>query len=247
MLMKRGFALIFVFILFVTSAFSISKEELLKAENYYRKGEYKKSLEIYLKAEKEIPNYEIYYNLGNIYFKLNKFAYAKLYYLRAYKIRQNDSDLLHNLKAVEMRLEDRIKLPEEDPFTKILNSIKNSFTMNTYLIISLILFFIIVLIFVFLDFEWKKYMLFALSFLLVVLFIIDIVKINEYKKSQYILVSPKVDVKSEPTDIGSTVFIIHEGIDFEVKDKVGDWYLIVLKNGYRGWIKAREGKDFLKV
>ncbi len=247
MLIKRGFALIFVFILFVTSVFSISKEELLKAENYYRKGEYEKSLEIYLKAEKETPNFEVYYNLGNIYFKLNKYAYAKLYYLRAYKIRQNDSDLLHNLKAVEMRLEDKIKLPEEDPFTKILNSVKNSFTMNTYLIISLILFSIIILIFVFFNFKWKRYVLFALSFLLVVLFIVDIVKINEYKKSQYILVSSKVDVKSEPSNIGSTVFIIHEGIDFEVKDKVGDWYLIVLKNGYRGWIKAREGKDFLKV
>ena len=240
-----------VFIIFILSLALTLKAAnlgiLKKAENYYRKGNYEKALEIYKSLEKKYPNYEIYYNLGNVYFKLKKYPLSKLNYLRAYKIKQNDKDLLHNLKAVEMRLEDRIKLPEEDPFTKFLNGVKNAFSLNTYLTVSVIVLFLISLFFFFLRGRLKIYLIYPLLFIFLTLLIIDIVKINEYYKDTYILLTPKIEVKSEPSKIGTTVFIIHEGIDFQVKKKVGEWYLIVLKNGYRGWIKAAENKDFLKV
>ena len=244
--MKRSLIIFFILLSF-SFGYSINLNILKKAENYYRNGNYEKALEIYKSLEKEYPNYEIYYNLGNIYFKLKKYPLSKLYYLRAYKIKQNDKDLLHNLRAVEMRLEDRIKLPEEDPFTKLLNVIKNAFSLNTYLTISVIVLFFISIFFFFLKGKIKLYFIYPLIFIFLILLIIDIVKINEYYKDIYVLLTPKIEVKSEPSRIGTTVFIIHEGIDFEVKQKVGEWYLIVLKNGYRGWIKAAENKDFLKV
>ncbi len=240
-----------LFILFVNFSYSKSKNpfynQLKKAEALYQKGDYEKALDIYKKIENKIKDYKLYYNIGNIYFKLKNYPLAKVYYLRAYKIKQNDSDLKHNLKVIELHLKDKIKLPESDPFTKILENFKNSMSINSFFIISLILFILLSTIFNFYKGKYKKTILYVLLLFLLLFFIIDIIKLNDYKTDKYVLLKNRIEVKSEPTDKGNSVFIIHAGTDFKIKEKLSGWYLIVLKNGFRGWIKSQENKDFLKI
>jgi len=245
--------ILFLLLLFIFSNIGInsfsaekqsSKEKLIKAEELFRKGKYQQSLDIYKDIVKKFPNFKVFYNIGNIYFKLDKYAMAKLYYLKAYKIKQNDEDLNHNIEAVNLRLENNIALPEVDPFSKLLTGIKNSFSLNTYLMFSLIIFIIGSLVFTFYEGKGKLYIIIAILSILLIFIIIDIVKIDDYYSKAYILTVKKCDVKSEPTDLGNTVFIINSGVVFNIKQKVDKWYLVELKNGYRGWISADKGKDF---
>jgi tetratricopeptide (TPR) repeat protein len=240
-----------LFFLLIFSLLSYSSNlhynKLKKAENFYRQGEYKKALKIYKNIEKKFYNYEIYYNIGNIYFKLKDYPMAKVYYMRAYKIKQNDSDLKHNIKAVELHLKDKIKIPSPDPFTKLLNNFKNSLPLNQFLIISIIILFLLSIIFTFYKWKYKNVIIYFLLTVFIITLIIDIKKIDDFKSENYVLLKEKVGVKSEPTDKANSVFIIHEGIDFQIKDNLSGWYLIVLKNGFRGWVKLEKTKDFIKI
>jgi len=240
---------VFFILLFCSLSFSLKPDysKLKQAENFYRRGEYKKALEIYKNIEKKLINYEIYYNIGNIYFKLKKYPMAKVYYLRAYRIKQNDTDLKHNLKAVELHLKDKIRMPTPDPFTKLLEKFKNSFSLNQFLIFSMIVLFMISIIFTFYKGKYKNIIMYFFIILFIISVIMDVKKWDDYRTKKYVLLKNKVEVKSEPTDRANSVFIIHEGMDFKIKDKLSGWYLIVLKNGFRGWVKLEKSKDFIKI
>ena len=44
-------------------------------------------------------------------------------------------------------------------------------------------------------------------------------------------------VKSEPSDAGTDLFILHPGIKVELVEKVDKWNKIKLANGAVGWLK----------
>jgi SH3-like domain-containing protein len=64
---------------------------------------------------------------------------------------------------------------------------------------------------------------------------------KQYAKSQNepqaIIITPSVVVKSSPSDGGTDLFLIHEGLKVTVTDKLGSWREIKLSDGNEGWIK----------
>jgi SH3-like domain-containing protein len=44
-------------------------------------------------------------------------------------------------------------------------------------------------------------------------------------------------VKGSPSETGTELFIIHEGLTVQLTDKLGDWVEIRLPDGNKGWVK----------
>jgi SH3-like domain-containing protein len=47
---------------------------------------------------------------------------------------------------------------------------------------------------------------------------------------------PTVTVKSSPSEKGTNLFVIHEGLKVRVTDKLGDWLEVRLADGNKGWL-----------
>ena len=80
----------------------------------YNKSKYLESINIYesiLTDGWESNN--LYYNLGNAYFRQNMIGQAIWAYNKALKINPRNSDVIHNLEIVNARIKDRIILPDE--------------------------------------------------------------------------------------------------------------------------------------
>ena len=46
-----------------------------------------------------------------------------------------------------------------------------------------------------------------------------------------------VRVKGSPSETGTELFIIHEGLTVQVTDQLGDWIEVRLPDGNKGWVK----------
>ena len=53
-----------------------------------------------------------------------------------------------------------------------------------------------------------------------------------------IVVQPSITVKSSPSETGTDIFVIHEGLKVQVKDSLGNWREIRLADGNQGWLPA---------
>ena len=102
-----------VFLLLLIQSFCfclIAQEEKIKeAETAYVSEDYAKAIELY---EDVLLNYgdsyEVYYNLGNAYYKTGKIAPAILNYERALLINPGDGDIRFNLEMARLKAVDKI-------------------------------------------------------------------------------------------------------------------------------------------
>jgi SH3-like domain-containing protein len=51
-----------------------------------------------------------------------------------------------------------------------------------------------------------------------------------------IVMQPTVTVKSSPSETGTNLFVVHEGLKVRITDKLGDWVEIRLADGNKGWL-----------
>ena len=74
----------------------------------YEQKDYAQSLIHYIKIEDlGLYSSDLYYNIGNCYYKLKQNAEAVLYYEKALKLNPADEDALFNLKLVQLQLVDK--------------------------------------------------------------------------------------------------------------------------------------------
>ena len=124
--------------------FSDLIDKFIEANNLYNESKYEKSIELYYQIlDSGFHSAELYFNLGNSFYKLNDIANSILFYEKSLKLNSNDKDAIYNLKMVNNAIIDDItKIPE--PFIESqLNKISNvmSFSLWSYISIELHLLF----------------------------------------------------------------------------------------------------------
>ncbi len=223
--------------------------ELDSAAYYYSNGAYEKVIAQYEGILGEgYHSAEVYYNLGNAYYKSNKFVQAIINYERALKLSPNDGDIAFNLKLANTHVVDKLDVVPEfflnswrDKFNQMLDS-------NTWAYMSLIIFIlslVLLLLFFFSGRMLLRKITFwsAMVFLLAFLLSFNAARKNKWvaeKEPDAIVVTPSVTVKSAPNAVGTELFLIHEGLKIKVIDQLDDWRRIQLSNGNKGWLKASD-------
>ena len=241
--MKRYFISILV-IFFAVTVFA-QGDLIQKANEHYTKEEFTKAIDGYnqiLMAGIESP--ELYYNLGNAYYKTNQFTLAILNYERAKLLAPDDEDIEFNLLVANQKVVDSIQELPGIFIVRWWNSLINSQTTDSWAVLSIIGF-ILFLTLVGLYFfarsgDVKRVSFWAGCFLIV--FTIFSWSFAARQKSRLvnhsfaIVMQPTVTVKSSPSEKGTNLFVIHEGLKVRITDKLGDWVEIRLADGNKGWL-----------
>lgn len=188
----------------------------------------------------------LYYNLGNTYYKLRNYPLAIYYYEKSLKLDPNNEDTKHNIGIANAFISDKIEAVPSLFLKNWWRNIGNSFSANTWAIISLIIFALfLACLFIYFTTRTrfiKKSMFFSCIIFLVVIicsFTISAQKYN-YIKSQNegIIISPTITVKSSPSSTSVDLFVLHEGSKVKVLDKANEWEKIKIANGSIGWIPS---------
>lgn len=244
--MKR-FVLFLIYTVFCGFLFAEPVDSIWqKANSNYTSGNFAEAAELYEQILKtgEVSS-DLYFNLGNAYFKQNMNAEARLNYERALRLDPQNEDILYNIRYVKVFQSDKIDEIEEMFLSKWVDNILNAFTSTQWAVAFIGLFFLmLVLILVYLF--TNKYTLRKISFissvaivvLLLFTFLMGIRQRNQQlDRSEGIIFSSVITVKASPDASGSDLFIIHEGLKVKIIGEQGSWIRIKLTDGKsQGWI-----------
>jgi tetratricopeptide (TPR) repeat protein len=240
-------------LLFITSfTYCQSSEALFAAGNdFYKKGEIEKAIEAYRKIESQaVISAELYYNLGNCYYKLNKVGATIYNYEKALQLDPLNEDAANNLVFAKRLTIDRIEEVPKSVFQKLNTNYLQKYSYNQWALISCgfsLLTAVFFLLFYFAYHSSRKRIYFTTSILSLVCFVTSMaITYNQYsfaKNEIYAIVfTEKVDVKNGPTLSSENIFTLHEGTKVKVLDSVDHWKKIKLVDGEIGWIDAKEIK-----
>lgn len=233
-------------------SFSQDTQTLINiGNNAYNEGLYDSALNVYSLIEKEnLESGELYYNIGNTYFKKNEISSAILYYEKAKKISPNNEDIDYNLRIANSMIVDKIERVPELFFKKWWNYFYNMFNANTWTIISIISWFILIFfIGLFILSKSRGSKKFAFYFGLLFLFTsvatFGLASQKYYYGSEHreaIIFTPTITVKSSPTTSAVDLFVVHEGTKIYILDEVQDWIKIRIPDGSIGWLPLNSVK-----
>lgn len=231
------------------SAQNQAAADIQQAENSYREGKYAQAAEEYNKVLlRGFESSDLYYNLGNCFYKLGDNTKAILNYERALLLKPGDSDTRYNLKIAQKAIVDKIEVLPELFLLRWYKAMTSVFSADQWAYASItlfILFLAMVALFFYSSSVWAKKTGFfggCCVLLFTVFSILFAVKQNEKVKNRdyAILVTPSVTVKGAPDTSGTSLFVVHEGLKVQVIGMVGDWYNIRLADGNEGWIQKSD-------
>jgi tetratricopeptide (TPR) repeat protein len=212
----------------------------------YRDGDYPGALEWYKKiVSAGYESSQVYYNMGNCYYKLDQIGLAILFYEKAFKINPRDREIKFNLEMANLKVVDRLGSPPQFFLFEWWDKIKTYFNIDqwTKLVAALYVSTILMLIlFIFLRFHRLRSVVLTILivFAALTVFASYLLFLNvraEAENTGAIVLVPSVNVLSAPNENSTDVFVLHEGVKVNLSDQRGEWVEITLPDGKSGWMK----------
>lgn len=246
--LKLFLVLLFAFLYSLADA-NTNNLLLDSANSAYAKGDYSKASKLYeniISNGQEAP--EVYFNLGNSYYKTNNIAFAILNYERALKLEPDNEDFSFNLKLANQKTEDKIDAAPQLFLSQWKNGLVDLLTEKGWSQLCILLICISLLLFaIYITMQkrgLKQFGFFGGTTLVILSIITFFIAQHKYSltknSSQAIITSPSITVTGSPNEKGTKLFILHEGTKVNITQEDVSWAEIKIANGNTGWIKRSE-------
>ena len=247
--MRLFFIVLLLLLSSINSAYAVDTESdnlFFKANRLYFNAEFEAAVKTY---ESILKNYdskllfysescgELFYNIGNCYFRLGKKGKAVLNYERARLFMPRDDDLKYNIEYLKDMLEDNISQKE--------NIISDIFGVKFFSRAELAALFCLVnfLLFLFLSIriffkrEWTFYLVNIFLIFWIVSGISFCIMLKETTfDDRAVILEKEVDVLAGPDPKDTLLFKVHEGTIAYYERNESGFSLIRLPDGERGWL-----------
>ena len=122
-----------IFIIFLFASLSVNAQSLkAEADSAYINKEYAKAIELYESLLEQGESGEVYYNLGNSYFKQEELGKAILNYERALLLQPGNSDISANLDIARAKTVDKVNPNPEVFFVAWTRALINLLSVDTW-------------------------------------------------------------------------------------------------------------------
>lgn len=223
-----------------------------KGNELYRQEKYAEAAEVYnniLKNGEESA--EVYFNLGNAYYKMDEVAPAIYNYEKSLLLKPNDKDTKINLGYAQKMVIDDIKAVPQVGFSKMVYNFTGTYHYDTWAWAAVTGSVVFLLLFTGYYFSGTTMLkrIFFIGMLIAVLGIAVcvlsafFVQSESAKERPAIVFEEVVSVKGEPTDSAPDVFILHEGSKVFVEETLGNYKKIQLADDSEGWIEKNAIKE----
>ncbi len=216
----------------------------------YTQGDFDQALKDWKDVEATgLMSKELYYNLGNAYFKSGEIAPAILWYERALRLDPSDADVRYNLDFARALTQDKIEEVPEIFFVQWRHALCYLLPSNIWAALCLVFLALAVacaLLFLLGSTSGRRRLGFFVGIACLILAFLgwDFAQWQRQEalaQDRAIVMRPVSSVKSSPSD-GSAkdLFILHEGTRVRILDNVGGYSQIEIADGRQGWIPSGE-------
>jgi tetratricopeptide (TPR) repeat protein len=238
-------------LIFVTQAFW-AQTAFEQGNKFYGKENYEAAITSYesvVNSGKQSA--ELYFNLGNCYYKIQKVAPAIYNYEKALLLSPNDTEIKTNLEFARKMAIDDIKVIPKVGFSKLIQDFTAKYYYDTWAWIAVAFAFLFLLFFVGYYFSHstvlKRVFFFGMFFWLLGISLST--ASGFYEKGRMdnerpaIVFAETASVKSEPKISATDAFVLHEGTKVYILESIANWKKVELTDETTGWIEESAIKE----
>lgn len=231
---------------------SLAQNAFEQGNQYYQKENFQAAISSYesiINSGKESA--DMYFNLGNCYYKLHKVGPAVYNYEKALLLNPNDQEIKTNLDFARKMAIDDIKIIPKVGFHKLIQDFTSTYYYDTWAWIAIALalvFFLFFLGYYFSGTTLKKRIFFTGMFV-ILLGITLSVSAGIFERNRLenekpaIVFAETAPVKNEPKTTSPDAFILHEGTKVYILESIANWKKIELTDETTGWIESSAIKE----
>jgi tetratricopeptide (TPR) repeat protein len=251
--MMKDMKRILVLLLFSTAVFAIEyANPFIEGNQYYAAEKYEMAAQKYesvVNSGKQSA--ELYFNLGNCYYKLHQVAPAIYNYEKALLLNPNDPEIKTNLEFARKMAIDDIKVIPKVGFNKLVSDFTSKYYYDTWAWIAVVFAFVFLLFFVGYYFSQKTVLkrIFFIGMFVWLLGIVLSAASGFYEKSRNenerpaIVFAENAPLKSEPKMTGQDATVLHEGTKVYILESIANWKKVALTDETTGWIEDSAIKE----
>ena len=242
---------VFLALLLTSSFLPLTSHAVTKAQadSAYQQEQYQQAAKMYEQLLKRGESADLYYNLGNAYYRMDDITHAVLAYERALLLSPGDADVRFNLQMARSKTIDKIVPESEMFFVTWYRSLVRLMSVDAWArtaLVSLLVAMLLALVYLFAQRIWLR----KVGFFGGILFLVVFVAANVFGFQQQhsllhrtgaIVIRSAVSVKSTPSQNGTDLFILHEGTRVNIiDDSMRGWREIRVADGKSGWVEIKE-------
>ena len=239
--------LFYISILIFQINFGQNLNEIFKEGNSaYNEGDFKKAISQYnMILDKGKHSSDLYFNLGNAYYRLNKVAESIFYFEKAKQLDSSSDKIKFNSSFAENMTIDSIEKLPISQLEELKLNIFNFFSIKNWAILTVFFSWLFLAMFSLYLFNNKssiKRIFFSFSSicLLILIFSFSISYLSKKEKESNqsaIIFSNQLNIWPEPNERGEIKFILHKGTKVNLLENLEEWKKIKIANGSEGWVK----------
>lgn len=243
---KKASALVLLALVMSTLPLATNAATKTSADQEYKRGNYPQAIADYKSLLKKTPSAEVYYNLGNAYFRSDSIPQAILAYERAALINPGNSYIRFNLQFARGKTIDKVAEPDEMFFISWFRSAANLATVDgwaTMVLFSAALLGCCILLYFFSSRILVRKVGFGCAIAFAILFVLTNIFALYQKnaltnKEGAIIMAPAANLKKTPIRSGADEAVLHEGTRVDIADRsIKGWLGVKLADGREGWIE----------
>lgn len=245
--------LIYTFLFISASVFATDvSNPFVDGNIQYNDGKYEAAITSYESVlAKGQQSAELYFNLGNCYYKLHKVAPAIYNYEKALQLNPNDPEIQTNLDFARKMAIDDIKIIPKVGFDKLIADFTSSYHYDTWAWIAIVFGFVFLAFFIgyyFSPTAFKKRIYFTGMFLVLLLLLTSVFSAL-FEKNRLATEKPAIvfaetaSVKGEPKATSPETILLHEGTKVYILESIANWKKVQLTDETTGWINDEAIKE----
>lgn len=233
----------------LNAAAQTPQQLMQRGNDAYAKGDFVAAAQAYNAVlDAGYESADLYYNLGNVYYRQEEYGLSILNYERALRLKPNFRDAKQNLDLADSKTEDQIAALPEIFLAQWAHSVVAWFSPTGWRICTLILLTLlgtaVVLFLLSRDYAWRKGALIGgivtLVFLLLCIACTISASVRYNRHNQAIVTAPMAVVKSSPEENSIDKLVLHEGTKVHIEETLGEWHKIQIADGNSGWLQTDE-------
>ncbi len=242
---------LFILILVLSAAAGVRAQDpytlFEQANAAYKNDAFEEAAALYEKILSQgMESGEVYYNLGNCYYRLHRPGLARLNYERAAVFLEDDEALKQNLDLLIMTLPDQIAEPPRLFLARWWEALGAMMGPRTWGWLSFMLFTLMIGALSYYYYRKNRGRATPLFFIKLMMFLwllalivwLQRLYLAETEKFAVVMDS-SISVHAEPASEATELFILHEGTKVLMERKSGDWELVRLRDGKTGWLPVK--------
>jgi tetratricopeptide (TPR) repeat protein len=245
--MKYKIFVLLLLIPILATSVTLMEENFNLGVTAFEQNEFVEALNFFFKVENEgVSSADLYYNIGNCYFRLDEVGRSILYYKKALKFQSNHEAARRNLRYALTFTQDKQGIESEDVIRSFWAKTFDALSINLIAVLILIFFAAIILLICLMIIRFRQrektvpiFITTILTFFLIIFIILGVMKFRSFHNhDEAVLLTTSAIGYSGPSEEFTRVFTIHAGMIFEIERQEGNWSLIKLSNGLGGWLMS---------